>query len=161
MFAALSDPAAHEFLDEEPHRSPRAWRERIASLARGSPDPNEIWLNWTVFVDDRIAGYTQATVHLDRPASSEGLFGPQADLAFVLAPSVWGRGVSLEACRQTIARLAEDHGVSELVVDAHVDNARSARLLTRLGFEEADVIGEDRHFRMALRRASPRRGAVR
>lgn len=144
LFEALADPAAHEFLDGRPLASPEAWRERIARLRRGSGDPDEIWLNWTVFLDGRIVGYTQATLRPDPKALPGG--APRADLAFVLAPSVWGRGVTFEACRQTIARLAEDHGVRELVADTHVANARSARLLARLGLDEVGVVGEDRHF---------------
>ena len=38
----------------------------------------------------------------------------------------------------------------ELVADTHVANARSARLLMRLGFEETHVIDHDRHFRSAM-----------
>ena len=140
LFAALSDPAVHEFLDGRPLPSREAWRKRIAALRKGSADPSELWLNWTVFLGDRIVGYTQATV---RPGRT-GLCG---DLAFVLASSVWGRGAAFEACRQTISRLAKKHGVSEFVADAHVANARSARLLARLGFEEVCVIDEDRYFR--------------
>ena len=148
LSAALCDPAIHEFLDEGPLPSLKAWRERIAALRKGPTNPDELWLNWTIFRGDRVVGYTQATVRPGRSGFPDdhrsGSFG---DLAFVLASSVWGRGTAFEACRQTIARLAKDHGVSALVADAHVANARSARLLARLGFEEVRVIGEDRHFR--------------
>ena len=148
LFAALADPAAHEFLDERPCGSPQAWRDRIAALARGSGDPDETWLNWSVLLDGEVVGYTQAT--LRRPPEGTG---PRADLAFVLASRVWGRSVAFEACRQTIARLSEDHGVTELDADTHVENARSARLLRRLGFAETRVVGEDRFFRRAARPA--------
>jgi RimJ/RimL family protein N-acetyltransferase len=142
LFAALSDPAAYQFLDEAPFASPEAWRHRIATLARGSSDTDEIWLNWAVSLGSLVVGYTQATLSRSRGA---------ADLAFVLAPSVWGLGVAHEACRQTIARIEGDHGMEAFVADTDVDNARAARLLGRLGFEETGVAGRDRHFRRPRR----------
>ena len=57
------------------------------------------------------------------------------ELGFIFAPSVWGRGVASEALRALMARAAQ-RGFIVLRADVDPRNARSLRLLRRLGFQE-------------------------
>lgn len=124
LFAALSDPRLYAHLDEGPPASVSQLRARLELLAAGGPpDGSELWYNWTVFDAAAIVGYVQAT-----------LIGDTASIACVLTPTVWGRGVAGEACRQMLAALLRDTAPVRFVADAARDNDRSRRLLARLGF---------------------------
>lgn len=146
LFAALSDERTYTFLDERPPTSVEAVRERIERLREGAPaGRGETWLNWTVFEDGAIVGYTQATVAADGTA----------DLAFVLHPDAWGRSVGLRACRLTLDALLSDPVVRRVVADTNVANGRSRELLDRLGFRQVDVEGADVFYELG----EPQRGA--
>jgi RimJ/RimL family protein N-acetyltransferase len=62
--------------------------------------------------------------------------GRTGDLAFVLAPEFWGRGVAFEACQAAIPQIAREFGVTALFATVDPKNSRSIRLLERLGFVE-------------------------
>jgi [ribosomal protein S5]-alanine N-acetyltransferase len=74
-----------------------------------------------------LIGYVQATVF---PTG-------RAAIAYVLASGYWGRGLAGEACQAMIAELAEHYGVVTVFAIFKRRNARSARLLARLGFAAA------------------------
>ena len=97
-------------------------------LERGkSADGRQLWLNWIIRVrSGECAGFVQATVYPGRTG----------DLAFVLAPEFWGRGVAFEACQAAIPQIVRDFRVTRLFATVDPKNARSIRLLTRLGFVE-------------------------
>ena len=139
LFGALSDPTIYEHLDEAPPKTAADLGARINHLQRGhSEDGNDRWLNWTVFLDSRVVGYTQATIYPDNSAS----------IACVLSPSVWGRGVGHRACQKMIEALTKDHHVSRICADTERDNRRSQGLLTRLGFRETNRLGNDVFFEL-------------
>ncbi|GKY86596.1 GNAT family N-acetyltransferase [Sinisalibacter aestuarii] len=125
LFSALSDPRIYTYLDEAPPASPAALRARLERLQSGGPaNGSERWLNWTVFHDEAIAGYVQATV------SGDG----SVNIAYVLMPDFWGRGIAFEACRQMLAELLRDHAPARFIADADRHNTRSRDLLARMGF---------------------------
>jgi RimJ/RimL family protein N-acetyltransferase len=123
MFAVLSDPRIYEH-ENAPPRSLEWLRERFAKLeSRRSPDGSEEWLNWTVRLPTGEAiGYVQATV---RP--------PAAAIAYEFASAWWGKGLAREALESMISELAASYGVRELTAVLKRSNARSQRLLGRLG----------------------------
>jgi len=128
MFAVLSDPAIYEYENEPP--SSLDWlRERLTRLeSRQSADGTQRWLNWVVRLrTGGLIGYVQATIF---PTG-------RAAIAYVLASEYWGRGLASEACQAMIAELARDHGVVMVYATFKRRNARSARLLERLGFAAA------------------------
>lgn len=128
MFAVLNDPAIYEYENELP--SSVDWlRERFARLeSRRSADGTQRWLNWVVRLRRTgLIGYVQATVFPSRRAA----------IAYVLASEYWGRGLAAEACRGMIAELAEHYRVVTVHATFKRRNARSARLLGRLGFAPA------------------------
>lgn len=138
LYAALLDPRIYTFLGTAPPASVEAVRERIEKLSRGAPaELEEVWLNWTVFEDEVVVGYTQATIHADGIAS----------LAYVLNPSVWGRSVAYEACVLTLTELDAMPSVVEIVADTELGNTRSQALLVRLGFGRMDEAGQDLFYR--------------
>ena len=125
MFVLLSDPAIYQYENEPP--SSVAWlRSRFARLeSRQSADGTQSWLNWVVRLRTAgLIGYAQATVF---PSG-------RAAIAYVLASEYWGRGFAGEACQAMIAELARHYGVVTVYAIFKRRNARSARLLERLGF---------------------------
>ena len=128
MFATLAAQSIYDYIPGGPPSSAAALRERYAMLARGkSPDERQLWLNWIIRVrSGQCAGFVQATIYPGRTG----------DLAFVLAPEFWGRGVAYEACRAAIPQIARQFGVTGLFATVDPKNSRSIRLLIRLGFVE-------------------------
>jgi ribosomal-protein-alanine N-acetyltransferase len=128
MFETLSAKAIYDYTPGGPPSSVAALRERYAKLANGrSPDDRQLWLNWIIRVrSGPCAGFVQATIYRERTG----------DLAFVLAPEFWGRGVAFEACQAAIPEIAREFNVTGLFATVDPKNARSIRLLTRLGFRE-------------------------
>ena len=127
MFAVLSDPAIYEFLDDRRPESLEAVRERYLMLERGwSSDRTQRWLNWIVRLDaGECAGFVQATVYATGTA----------DFAFVFGTAFQGKGIARAASARAITILRDRYGVQALFATADARNARSVRLLERLGFE--------------------------
>lgn len=128
MFAVLSDPAiyAHE---NAPPPSADWLRGRFARLeSRRSADGRELWLNWVIRLPDgRLAGYVQATVRADGSAG----------IAYELNSAHWGRGLATRAVQAMIDELCARYRVRCLTAVLKAGNARSLRLLGRLGFAPA------------------------
>jgi len=128
MFVVLSDPAIYEY-ENEPPKSVEWLRDRFTRLeSRRSPDGREQWLNWVVRLrSQQLAGYVQATVGEDRNAA----------IAYEMASPHWGRGLASQAVQAMIDELYERHGAQSLTALLKQRNARSLRLLQRLGFSLA------------------------
>lgn len=125
MFAVLGDPAIYEHENEAP--SSIAWlRARFKMLeSRASPDGREHWLNWVIRVPGAgLIGYVQATVRPDGTAT----------IAYVLSSAYWGRGLAGKAVQAMIRELVAGYRVRTLFAVLKASNARSHRLLVRLGF---------------------------
>jgi [ribosomal protein S5]-alanine N-acetyltransferase len=125
MFRVLSDPAIYEYENEAPE-SLQWLRDRFARLeSRQSADGRELWLNWVVrLAGGELIGYVQATVLKDR----------RAMIAYVFASQYWGHGYALEAVRAMMSELGEHYAVRRFLAVFKRSNARSRRLLERLGF---------------------------
>ena len=59
---------------------------------------------------------------------------PDVDLGFAFLPRHWGKGYALEAAEATMAYARGTLGLKRVVAILSQDNARSAHLLTKLGF---------------------------
>jgi len=133
MFAALSAPEVYTYLDQPAPVSLDALRERYRKLeTRRSADGSQQWLNWVIRLDAtrECAGFVQATIHPDATAG----------FAFVIAPQWWGQGIAHAACVEAVALLRHEYGVRALYATADARNARSIRLLARLGFAPLGAI---------------------
>ena len=126
LLDVLSAPEIYEHLDEDPPADLAALEARYRRLeTRRSPDGRQEWLNWAVRVEatGEHAGYVQATVE-------DGA----AEVAYVLGPAWWGRGLATEAVTVMCAHLAVDHAVARLTAHVAPANRASRSLLERLGF---------------------------
>ena len=137
LYDLLKDPRLYEFLDDAPPASVAAVRDRVArSESRRSPDGREHWLNWVVRdAAGQVAGYVQATVPI--PAEPAADIGADTNIAYVFAPSHWGRGLAAGATREMMQIVARDFGATAFKVSADRRNARSIALARKLGFVEA------------------------
>jgi len=129
MFRVLSDQAIYTYENEPP--SSLDWlRERFARLeTRRSSDGTQQWLNWAIRLPTGLIGYVQATV------MPEG----RAAIAYVLSSAHWGRGLASEAVGAMISELVDHYQVQHLSAVLKSRNARSLRLLERLGFTPAPL----------------------
>lgn len=59
------------------------------------------------------------------------------ELGFFLARQVWGKGYALEAARAVIAHGFEHQNLSQFSSAHFIDNAPSAKLLAKLGFQQS------------------------
>ena len=131
MFPLLSDPALYAYLDFPPPPSLEHLQRVYAKLeTRRSPDGTEEWLNWIVMLDGAPIGFVQATIGPDR----------SANVAYVFGSAHWGQGYAFEAVTAMLAAL--DGCKFFATVDPR--NARSIRLLERLGFR---YVGGERYER--------------
>jgi RimJ/RimL family protein N-acetyltransferase len=130
MFAVLGDPAIYEFENEAP-ASIEWLRERYRRLeSRRSADGRERWLNWVVRRrDSHLIGYVQATVFPDGKA----LIGYEFNSAH------WGQGYARESVEALLRELAESYGVTTAGAIFKRANARSRRLLERIGMTTAEA----------------------
>lgn len=128
MFVVLSDPAIYRY-ENAPPPSEHWLSERFAKLeSRRSADGGELWLNWVLRLQGReLIGYVQATVHADARAA----------IAYEMCSAHWGRGLACEAVTAMIGELGAGYGVRVLSATLKRENARSLRLLERLGFAAA------------------------
>lgn len=61
-------------------------------------------------------------------------YGRWAEIAYVFGPTYWGHGYATEASRWLLGYLSAALAIDEVWAAAHPENARSHRLLIRLGF---------------------------
>ena len=149
LFDALADSRIYTYVPDEVHTSVESLTRRYAFLERGAPEGvREVWLNWALqrVNDAAYIGTLQATVVPDS----------HAHIGYVLTPSAWGHGFATEACRWLVAALQRRFVLNEILATVDVRNARSLRVLERLGFqcigtEPAEIRGEtttDFRYRM-------------
>jgi len=128
MVEALADPSLYEFTGGAPPTLEELTARYERQVVGHSPDGNERWLNWVVLLDADPVGYVQATV-----------VGDSAEVAWVISPSVQGRGVATRAARAMGEQLRAA-GVRRLVAHVHPDHAASARVAERLGLRPTDEV---------------------
>ncbi|MXO60812.1 GNAT family N-acetyltransferase [Altererythrobacter salegens] len=147
LYALLTESALHEFTDSDPPSSAEWLEARFRRLEnRCSPDGTQQWLNWVIrTAEGKAAGYVQATVN------AEG----SAEIAFVLGLPYWGRGLAEMASAQMMDILVRRHGVTRFTATADTRNARSVRLLERLGFKRVGS-GDSRDASFECRAAAIR-----
>ena len=134
MYEVLREPELYRYLDYGPPPSLEHLRGVYQELeARVSPDGSQLWLNWVVRPRGGApVGFVQATVS-----------GADAWVAYVIAREHWGRGYAIHATRAVVDHLRATCGVIRFLATVEAGNARSIRLLLRLGFRaatEAEVL---------------------
>jgi len=124
-FAALNaDPAVTEFLAGP--RSREASAEMIARLQAGIDERG--WGLWAVDVGGCCIGFTGIT-----HPRFESHFTPCVEIGWRLAREAWGHGYATEAARVALAFGFAVLNLAEIVAFTAVGNARSRRVMERIG----------------------------
>lgn len=64
----------------------------------------------------------------------------RAEVGFIVGREYWGDGYTLEAMQAVLSHAAQTLRLRRLTARTHLGNARSVRLLERLGFEEEGLL---------------------
>jgi RimJ/RimL family protein N-acetyltransferase len=131
LAALLDDEQLHEFIGGRPDTLAELG-DRYARLAAGSPNPDEVWLNWVVRrrPDAQRVGTVQATI-----TDHEGRV--TAHVAWVVGVEWQNQGFGSEAARALVEWLRR-HGVQEIAAHIHPKHRASAVLATRAGLQPTD-----------------------
>jgi|SRR6266496_3344561 len=131
MASVLGDQRLHEFIGGRP-ATLAGLRDRYARLAAGSPDPDEVWLNWIVRrrSDAQAVGTVQATIVTRDERST-------ANVAWIIGVDWQSQGFASEAARALIDWLTR-HGADEVVAHIHPDHRASAAVAARAGLRPTD-----------------------
>jgi RimJ/RimL family protein N-acetyltransferase len=82
--------------------------------------------------------------------------GPEIELAYGLAPDVWGRGYATEAAAACVRVGFEQLGVARIVADVDLSNTASIRVLEKIGMRLEREDGEKLYYAVtASRRGGP------
>ncbi len=118
--------------------------ESAASLARHRARLDERgWGLWVVDLEGEFAGFTGLAVPVF-PAA----FMPCVEIAWRLRREFWGRGIAHRAASQALACGFDTLRLAEIVSFTAAVNARSIRLMERLGFRH-DASGDFDHPKIA------------
>ena len=131
MAGVLGDERLHGFIGGEPATIAEL-RDRYARLAAGSPDPDEVWLNWIVRrrSDAQPIGTVQATLTARDGHST-------ANVAWVIGVDWQKQGFASEAARALVDWLRQ-HGADNVIAKIHPDHQASAVVATRAGLQPTD-----------------------
>ena len=133
LHAIWSDPGARRFRDDVPDwprpRMVEDTRRYLEPIVAGQAERG--YASWAVI--EKATG---------RLIGDCGLFpadgvGPEIELAYGLAPDVWGRGYATEAAAACVRAGFEQLGATRIVADVDPENPASIRVLEKAGFEPA------------------------
>ena len=135
MVAVLDDERLHEFTGGRPATLGEL-RTHYARLLAGSPETDEVWLNWIVRrrSDSQPVGTVQATLRNG---------GKTALVAWVIGVEWQKQGFASEAARALVDWLREQ-GVHQIAARIHPAHVASGAVAARAGLEptEDEVGGE-------------------
>lgn len=138
MAAVLADERLHEFIGGAP-ASPAALRERYRALAAGSPDPDQVWLNWIVRL--RSSGERAGTVQATVTRRGDGTW--TAAVAWMIGLPWQGQGYASEAAAELVTWLTRE-GAAVITASIHPEHHASAAVARHAGLTptDAEVDGE-------------------
>jgi RimJ/RimL family protein N-acetyltransferase len=131
----LADASLYTFMGGSPPDETDL-RARFASWERRySPDSSEMWLNWTVALQDSetAVGYVQATV----------LPGPLATLAYVVGTRWQRQGIASEAARAALTALRDVLAVHHVRAEIAVGHQASEGVARALGLQRTGELTPD------------------
>jgi len=131
MVDVFADQRLHQFIGGHP-ASHAELHDRYGRLAAGSPNPDQIWLNWIVRrrTDETAVGTMQATV-TRRPD------GWIADVAWVIGVPWQARGIATEAAHALVDWL-RGQGANTISANIHPNHHASASVAARAGLTMTD-----------------------
>lgn len=90
---------------------------------------DEHWLNYLIRTESgAMLGRLEATIH-------HGI----AEVAFLLSPNYWGKGIATEALTWLHNEIYRVSGVREIWATTVNENARSQQLLARCGYQKSET----------------------
>lgn len=134
MVDVLSDGALYQYIGGQPPTVSELRLRYAAQVVGHSEDQSQWWLNWIVSLRDPACavGYVQATVE-------QASAGPEASIAWVIAPAFQGRGLATEAASAMDDWLST-MGVDHLVAYVHPAHAASQAVARKLGLHPTSAI---------------------
>jgi RimJ/RimL family protein N-acetyltransferase len=134
MVGVLADQSLYGFTGGEPPTGDELERRYAAQCVGQSSDGSQWWLNWVIRSKSSglAIGFVQATVHRE----SADL---RADISWVVAPEVQGKGAATEAACAMIGWLRL-HGVSKFAAFIHPKHGASMTVAKRLAFAPTSTI---------------------
>jgi RimJ/RimL family protein N-acetyltransferase len=124
LAAYRSDPEVARYQSWAAPVSVATARELSAEFAAGDPR-RPGWFQYAIDREDTLIGDVGVNLHDNRM---------QAEIGFTLAPAYQGRGYAAEAVRGVVEHLFIVQGLHRISAECDARNARSARLLARVGF---------------------------
>ena len=119
-----SDPKVARMTMSIPHPYPPGFAEALVERNLNAAPSNQIWaLDAGSERENGLIGLIRCKLN-----DAGG-----AEIAYWVAPALWGAGYASEAVRAVVAHLAEA-GVPTVAAQVFQDNAASARVLMRCGF---------------------------
>ena len=138
VFQHFSDPRVTQYLMDEPPVADYAQARAIIDFYL-EPE-GKTHNRWGIVrrADNRLIGtcgyHKWAKAHF------------RAEIGYDLYPDCWGQGYMTEALRAAISNGFERMGLNRIDALVYVDNARSIRLLHRLGFKQEGLLRD--YFRL-------------
>lgn len=128
VFGYRSVPGVVRYIPGDPKT-----RDQVADLVAerttaGRVDEKSPILTLAVELDGRVVG--DVLIHLD---GLDGADGKQAEIGWVFAPDVQGRGLATEAARALLPVAFDEVGVHRVWAQLDPENTASARICERLG----------------------------
>jgi RimJ/RimL family protein N-acetyltransferase len=93
---------------------------------------------WVICTGDEIVGSVFLAVDVE-----EGV----AELACLIVPAHWGRGIAGEAARLVLDDAFQRRGIAKVVARAHADNQASIKAMEKLGMTREAVLRSHRRTR--------------
>jgi RimJ/RimL family protein N-acetyltransferase len=128
VLAYRSIPEVVRYIPGEPKTAEQVGDMVAHSATAGLLDERHQYVTLAVQLDDRVVG--DVMLKLD---GLDGADGRQAEIGWVFAPDVHGRGYATEAARAITAVAFEEIGVHRVWAQLEPANTASARICQRLG----------------------------
>jgi RimJ/RimL family protein N-acetyltransferase len=129
--ALVADPQVMRFLgDGRPLSEIDAWRQLATIVGHWVLRGFGLWA-----VEERASGAFVGRVGLLEPGGWPGF-----EVAYTIAPAVWGRGYAREAAGVALAYARTDLGRTEIISIIRPDNVASVRVATALGAVRSHTI---------------------
>lgn len=119
-------------------------------IAEGEPWPDSRigWFMGQQAAWQRALGYCLWQLRLKSSGEMIGFCGlcplaeiDEVEIGWWLKPGFWRQGYAVEAAQQTVHAAFKDHQLKRIVARAYADNARSIRLMDKLGMRFAKPFG--------------------
>ncbi|MFM7323104.1 MAG: GNAT family N-acetyltransferase [Armatimonadota bacterium] len=132
-FAIVSNPAAMRYWSCPAHTERDSARVVFDAIRPGDDEPDAV--AWAIAdATDMLVG--TVALHRMDPANE------RAEVGYMLAPSLWGRGFASEAVGLVLSHAFGPLGLRRIEADTDPRNTASIRLLERLGFQREGLLRE-------------------